>query len=526
MRLTGNVIRAFLSLCILLSFYIFPVFASDPVTIANRHLSDDFTNRFYQDVRLLHSYAINMEKTLNIVDKDKILFDRKRTNDFDIREKEKLFTLWANYLDHILAFEQVMRDYQDFYLLKNSEQNAQAFLLAYASYVAKYSAGLRYIRTTIDNELYEKKLDDMNPEYDIPIGMYAKLKWNTIHVKDLSNILAGYQYYKFLRGKYVKQGLLNDQRTSWIFAYIDEKYKYIVNELKVKGTKYFAANGLDILKEKSFTLWFPMQMNVAEWMGDTKVKRPNQHLISESQIKDMQKHLRPGDIIVERRNWYLSNIGLPGFWPHAELFIGTYDAMQSFFDDQAVKKFVRSKGNYKDFLDYLNKKYPEKMKEFLKKAPDGYEHQIIEAVSEGVKFSSLQEATSADYIGVMRPRLLKLDVAKAIDEAFHYLGRPYDFNFDFLTDSSIVCSELIYKIYRKGPNKRGLDLRLREIAGRKALPANDIVEKFDREFSERERDLDFVFFLDGTEKEKRAKERGVSEFRLSYKRLKWDIAQK
>lgn len=166
------------------------------------------------------------------------------------------------------------------------------------------------------------------------------------------------------------------------------------------------------------------------------------------------------------------------------------------------------------------------MKEFLKKAPDGYEHQIIEAVSEGVKFSSLQEATSADYIGVMRPRLPKVDIAKAFDEAFHYLGRPYDFNFDFLTDSSIVCSELIYKVYQKGQNKRGLDLRLREIAGRKALPANDIVEKFDKEFSQRERELDFIFFLDGNEKDKKAEEKGVPEFRSSYKRLKWDIAQK
>ncbi len=33
--------------------------------------------------------------------------------------------------------------------------------------------------------------------------------------------------------------------------------------------------------------------------------------------------MEPGDIIVARQNWYLSNIGLPGFWPHAELYVGT-----------------------------------------------------------------------------------------------------------------------------------------------------------------------------------------------------------
>jgi hypothetical protein len=126
----------------------------------------------------------------------------------------------------------------------------------------------------------------------------------------------------------------------------------------------------------------------------------------------------------------------------------------------------------------------------------------------------------------MRPRLSKLDIAKAIDEAFHYIGRPYDFNFDFLTDSSIVCSELIYKIYQNGPEKKGLDLILREIAGRKAMPANDIVEKFNKEFDTDQRELDFVYFLDGSEGQKKAIVKGPQDFHLSYKRPKWDIAQK
>ena len=290
--------------------------------------------------------------------------------------------------------------------------------------------------------------------------------------------------------------------------------------------QFFLANGLDIVKEKTFTAWFPVQMNVSEWMGDTKVKRLKGSLITLKQISDMEKHLKPGDIIVERRNWYLSNVGLPGFWPHAELYVGSPETMKVFFSDPSVTKYYRSRGNYKDFMDYLSRKYPEKIQDYMRRAADGFPHEIIEAVSEGVKFSSLQEGTSADYIGVMRPRLSKLDIAKAIDEAFHYIGRPYDFNFDFLTDSSIVCSELIYKIYQNGPEKKGLDLKLREIAGRKAMPANDIVEKFDREFDSSQRELDFVYFLDGSESVKKAIVKGPQDFHLSYKRPKWDIVQK
>ena len=487
---------------------------------------EDFSAKFYQDVGLLRVYINNIEKTIGIVEEDKIAFDIKRAKDFDLREKEKLYTVWSNFLDHILAFEGLTGYYKDFYLITNRKRHAGSFLIAYASYIAKFSNGLKFIHKTIDNELYEKKLDDPAAEYGIPAGMYAKLKWNTIHIQDLSNILAGYQYFKFLGSFYKKQGHLNDERTAWIFGYVDLRYEYIKKELKLKGARDFTANGLDIFREKTFSAWFPMQMNVSVWMGDTKVKRLHGQLITGRQILDMDKVLKPGDIIVERRNWYLSNVGLPGFWPHAELYTGTYDDMKEYFADPAVRGYYRTKGNYSDFMDYLEKKYPEKMKEFRNNGHDGYPHQIIEAVSEGVKFSSLQEGTSADYIGVMRPRLSKLDISRAIDEAFGYLGRPYDFNFDFLTDSTIVCSELIYKIYLGGKDNEGLYLGLREIAGRNAMPANDIVEKFDRELDKPGQELDFVYFLDGSEKDKRAFIRGLSEFRQSYKRPKWDITQK
>ncbi len=165
------------------------------------------------------------------------------------------------------------------------------------------------------------------------------------------------------------------------------------------------------------------------------------------------------------------------------------------------------------------------MAAFRRMGHDGFPHRIIEAVSEGVKFSSLEEGTLADYIGVMRPRLRKLDIARAIEEAFRFVGRPYDFNFDFLTDSSIVCSELIYKVYQAGPGKKSLTLGLREIAGRKAMPANDIVAKFDREFDQPGRELDFVYFLDGSEKEQAAVAKGADAFRTTHRRMKWDIAQ-
>ncbi len=485
----------------------------------------DFQAQFHQDLAMLKSFTENIGATVREMEASG-LFRKDRTRDFDIDEKNRLCLLWANYLDHIIAFDRLMNFYRSFHLIMDRRNHEDAFLIAYAAALGRHANSLRIIRLTIDNDLYEKILDDAAPDYGIPAGMYARLKWNTLHVQDMTGVYAGRQYLRFLGPSFRKQGLTDSREAGWVFGAIRRNYEFITTEMKQAGARHFAANGLDVVKEKGFTAWFPLQMHVSEWMGDTKVKRKNSTLIAQEQLDVMRKQLRPGDIIVERRDWYLSNVGLPGFWPHAELYVGTFEEMKSFFTDPEVAAHYRKKAKAGDFMDYLEKKYPARMKEFRKTAPDGYPHRIIEAVSEGVKFSSLEEGALADYIGVVRPRLSKLDIAKAVDEAFRYLGRPYDFNFDFITDSSIVCSELIYKIYKSGRDRKGLSFALREIAGRKAMPANDIVAKFDREFGSRSRELDFVYFLDGVERDKTAVSRSAEDLRASHRRMKWDIAQK
>src|SRR5690606_25395120 len=68
---------------------------------------------------------------------------------------------------------------------------------------------------------------------------------------------------------------------------------------------------------------YPAQSKVAEWMGDTRFRRPpGRYLIAHAQQAALAPRLQPGDVLLGRKNWYLSNVGLPGFWPHALLWVG------------------------------------------------------------------------------------------------------------------------------------------------------------------------------------------------------------
>jgi hypothetical protein len=150
---------------------------------------------------------------------------------------------------------------------------------------------------------------------------------------------------------------------------------------------------------------------------------------------------------------------------------------------------------------------------------------VIEAVSEGVVFSSAEHSLAADYAAALRPRLPRLEIARAVERAFEYAGLPYDFDFDCYSERSVVCSELVYKAYEPRREARGLRLELSRLAGRMTLPPNDVVAQLDAASGTAAQQLDFVWFLDGRESSGAAVWGGEESFRATHRRPKWDIVQ-
>jgi uncharacterized protein YycO len=293
---------------------------------------------------------------------------------------------------------------------------------------------------------------------------------------------------------------------------------------KGKGYLLTAKNALAVVQEAAFKAWFPVQKNVSEWMGDVKVYRKGIHLISSDQIEMLKERLRPGDILFERHEWYLSNMGLPGFWTHAAMYVGTPEERRDYFADPETIAWVKNQKIADGDLEVLlRRRYPDAYVKATTPQEDGQAPCIIEAISEGVSFTSLEHSGASDSIGVLRPRLAQPEKALAILRAFHYSGRPYDFNFDFETDATLVCSEVVYRAYEPGTGMRGVVFPITEIMGRKVSTPNNMVRQFDEQFGADDAQADFVVFLDGFEKERRAVESTLESFRQSWRRPNWHI---
>jgi len=127
----------------------------------------------------------------------------------------------------------------------------------------------------------------------------------------------------------------------------------------------------------------------------------------------------------------------------------------------------------------------------------------------------------ADSMAALRPRISEEGRLRAVLRALSHYGKPYDFNFEFSTDETVVCSELVYKALAKQGPEGGLVFELTEQNGRFVLPPNDIARVFDAEYGKSEQQMDFVFFLDANERLGRATYSDLPTFRASWRRKKW-----
>ncbi len=289
-----------------------------------------------------------------------------------------------------------------------------------------------------------------------------------------------------------------------------------------EGPKLTVKNGMLLLKKGANRAWFPVQKGVSQWMGKTKVHRKDTFLITEEQIKSFEPLLLPGDILLERREWYMTNIGIPGFWTHVALYIGSAQQRATFFDDPQVIDWVKKK-RAPDFEALLKKTYPQTYDLCMALTPDGRLPRVIEALADGVVFTSLEHSAACDSLAVLRPRLTKKEKAIAVLQAMQYSQRPYDYDFDFLTDSRLVCTELVYKAFEPGTETTGLTLPLENLMGHWIMPANAFARQFDEHFGSARQQMELVLFLDGDEREGKARTGTRALFRRSWTRPKWHI---
>lgn len=485
---------------------------------AEQNPQSDLYLREAEDIILLKQYDKGLESVLSFINSAEDIFLKEKTSKmrmFSREEKELVWNTWQRLLDYFIALDAIKQNYGKYYKIESAVDRANEMAVFYTAFLMQYKYAMEFINVIENDPSFDVILNQPVMEIGLDAGTYAAFKFHFLNVKIATEFLALEALYKFYGESSFKETA----------AMIDGYRKFIWKIGMGKGELLTFKNALAIIKNKGFSVIFPVQKNIAEWMGGTKVWRKTNYLITQEQISVLLGKLQPGDIILQRREWYLSNIGLPGFWTHAALYIGSKQEREKFFADSAdILSWLKNKENIDGNLEMLlQKKYPDAYSKSINGSDNGHVFRIIEAVSPKVVLTAIEKSASSDSLVVLRPRLSKLEKAKAIYKAFHYVGRPYDFNFDFLTDDEIVCSELVYKVYEPFNGFKGITFPIKTVLGRKVTAPNDIAQQFSLNFSSDKQQMDFVLFYDGYEKQKMAVLSDVEEFNKSWKRPKWHI---
>ena len=159
----------------------------------------------------------------------------------------------------------------------------------------------------------------------------------------------------------------------------------------------------------------------------------------------LRQLLRPGDVLVTRYDVAASNLFLPGFWPHAALYVGVKSDLQP----EDIELEPRVDALWQEPL------------------------RVLEALKDGVLLRPLESTLGVDAVAVIRPRLELSEIARGLGRALRHEGKMYNFDFDFFRGDRLVCTEVVYRAF---DGLGSLDIGLHERAGRPTLSAEDLLD--------------------------------------------------
>lgn len=365
--------------------------------------------------------------------------------------------------------------YQRFAQITDERLRLRALLVHYTAAAVLYDYSARFVLAFEESDQAQRKLNEGEPRWGLEPGVYNRIRANLGNIAHRQWLVDGWAHYHATLPRWRESGLGPGSSGPWsdyhrTIAAVGERTAELGE--RILGYKIATATS-DVLETLSEG-YYRASSTISTLVGDSKIRAPRggTSLITPDLLERLRPLLQPGDILIERRNWYLSNAFLPGYWPHAALDVGSTEDLiaMGLADDPAVAKWQR---------------------EFAARDAQGHALRVIEAVSEGVVFTSLEHSVGeADAVAVLRPKLSAAEKRQVIANAFSHVGKPYDFDFDFFSSDKLVCTEVVYRSFGEL-----LDVPLVEIMGRQTLPAINIVQAWAAGDQ-----LEFVALLDGNER--------------------------
>lgn len=394
-------------------------------------------------------------------------------------DEAEIRRMLVTFLSFRSALLRITWKYQRYAPINDSTLRLRALLLHYTAAAVAYDYSARFVLAFEGKEQAQRKLNEAEPRWDLAPGTYDRIRANLANLSHRRWLEAGWKNYGVTLPEWTAHGI-GPEAVGPAARFHQAIGIAAVNTAGLSARLWgykLATAGAEVAQVADGG-FYHASAAISTLIGDARLRAPRdgRPLVTQDLLDRLRPVLRPGDILIERRNWYLSNAFLPGYWPHAALYVGTADDLRALGLDN-------------------DPRVASHLARFSESDDAGHRFAVIEAVSEGVIFTSLEHsAGEADAVAVLRPKLPQDDIREAIARAFSHAGKPYDFDFDFFSSDRLVCTEVVHRSYAGR-----IDFPLADILGRKTLPALDIVRYWANGAATGNGSLEFVALLDGDE---------------------------
>ena len=321
-------------------------------------------------------------------------------------------------------------------------------------FIAGWLAGCMLMRTAryTVTEFYEwgpvrKLLNQADPVLGIPQGVFDQIHRGSTRPETLIRYLRAAQYAESRQSAFMD--FREDPLTGPLLRCLKEEEPYIEKQKRKHAQAYAKCQWYRIRSKPSkqyrAVMWGLFEASgraIAEMRNPFHRKRVGKRV-----LQTVADTMQPGDVLITRHDDAMSNLFLPGFWPHAAFIIGTSAQRAGLGVQMDEKQSARCQDPVC----------------------------ILESKKDGVRFRSLADTLSVDAFMLLRPNTKEKDQNRiAVENALTHEGKLYDFEFDFSRSDKVVCTELVYRAL---DGLEGIHFDLIRKAGRFTLPAEELLRQ-------------------------------------------------
>lgn len=324
------------------------------------------------------------------------------------------------------------------------QKELQLFLAGYAAVCLLIRIDRLMLFEVAHHSIIQRKLNEPFPEYRIPRKQFTKIFSAFV---DQGNVLAIRDAMKFAGARRRAFETLSDDPDVGFIVQALPALETTLNPSVRSHLKRAWAYVSHKWRRRGIVSASNVMAAVLEGVGRTasEIADLKNKAVTDAVRDEMASFLQPGDIIITRHAKALTNLFIPGFWPHSALYIGRRDQVSGM--NIAIEPRVDAL--WQDDIC------------------------VIEARKDGVRLRPLSDTLSVDKYVVLRPKTDKDVIEQAIGRALLHQGKLYNFDFDFFSSDRVVCTEVIYRAY---DGLGGIRFPLSERAGRKTLSAEDLLD--------------------------------------------------